>query len=247
MKFKYDLSRNYYQIFNESQGIVMFRKEIEKNIYNIGTYTDKCKKFVFMLICFLLVALFFNWLIPYTVFTKVMWFLFALMASIVTLLILMFIVSYNDQKKLLHKGEMQFSKAGILDISDSGIRLGVTWDLVDFAVITDSVIVILTKTNFYFHFGQDLIDDVLIAINKFNPDLKVLDASISRYREKIQKELEEKNKIEAEKLAKEAKKDNKKKEKEESAIDVKEIEQDIIKEIESPKYEDYKDEESIKE
>lgn len=240
MKIKYDISKKSYDLFNESQGIVTFRNDILKNIYNIKTYTEQCKKYILILIIILGITLIFNLISPYSIFTKILWFLFAMMAAIVTMFIFVFIYSYNQYKSLKHSGEIQFSKNGILDISDSGVRTGVTWELVDFIVITDTIIVILTKTNFYYHFDQELIDDILIAVNKYCPNIKILDASITRYRDKVLKELEENNKKKEDK-----KPSNKKEDKNKTVKDIKEIEEDIIKEIQSPIYEEYKDDESI--
>lgn len=190
MKFRYDISKNYFSIFNQSQGIVTFRKEIEKDITKIDTYLNKCKSYLFLVFILLVVALLFNFIDNTWLISELLLSLFAISAALVTILVSVFLFSYVSQSKLFHSGEIQFSKTGILDISDSGVKIGIDWDLVDLVVMTDSIIVILTKTNFYFHFDETLIDDILGAINKYHKDVKIIDGSITRHREKVLKELD---------------------------------------------------------
>ena len=191
MKFKYDISKNYFSIFNQSQGIVTFRKEIEKDVSKVDTYLNKCKSYLFLVFVLLVVALLFNFIDNTWLISELLLSLFAICAALVTILVAVFIFSYIGQSKLFHSGEIQFSKTGILDISDSGVKIGIDWNLVDLVVMTDSIIVILTKTNFYFHFDETLIDDILSAINKYHKDVKIIDASVTRHREKLLKELDE--------------------------------------------------------
>lgn len=191
MKFKYDISKNYFSIFNQSQGIVTFRKEIEKDVSKVDTYLNKCKSYLFLVFVLFVVALLFNFIDNTWLISELLLSLFAICAALVTILVAVFIFSYIGQSKLFHSGEIQFSKTGILDISDSGVKIGIDWNLVDLVVMTDSIIVILTKTNFYFHFDETLIDDILSAINKYHKDVKIIDASVTRHREKLLKELDE--------------------------------------------------------
>lgn len=188
MKFRYDISKNYFNIFNKSQGIVTFRKEIEKDPLKVDTYLNKCKSYLFLVFGLLLVALVFNFIDSEWMLSELLFSLFAICAALETILVAVFIFSYLSQSKLFHSGEIQFSKTGIMDISDSGVKIGVDWNLIDLVVMTDDIIVILTKTNFYFHFDASLIDDVLSAINKYHKDVRIIDVSITRHREKINEE-----------------------------------------------------------
>ena len=182
MKFKYDINDDYFNIFNESQGIVTFRSEIEKDPYKVDTYLGKCvdySKYVFVL---LVLTLIFNFINSEWFISKIVLFAFAILCAFVVALLVVFFMSYFQQKKLLHSGEICFDKNGILDTSDSGVRIGVKWDLVDLVIVKDKIIVLLTKSNFYFHFDEELIDDVLKALNKFHSDVKIIDVSLNRYK-----------------------------------------------------------------
>ena len=182
MKFKYDINDDYFNIFNESQGIVTFRSEIEKDPYKVDTYLGKCvdySKYVFVL---LVLTLIFNFINSEWFISKIVLFAFAILCAFVVALLVVFFMSYFQQKKLFHSGEISFDKNGILDTSDSGVRIGVKWDLVDLVIVKDKIIVLLTKSNFYFHFDEELIDDVLKALNKFHSDVKIIDVSLNRYK-----------------------------------------------------------------
>lgn len=208
MKFRYDISKNYFSIFNQSQGIVTFRKEIEKDISKIDTYLNKCKSYLFLVFGIFVVALLFNFIDSEWLISELLLSLFAICAALVTILVAVFVFSYFSQSKMFHSGEIQFNKTGILDVSDSGVKIGIDWNLVDLVVMTDSIIVILTKTNFYFHFDETLIDDVLSAINKYHKDVKIIDASITRHREKVLEELKNKEEVKESIEVKEEKKEN---------------------------------------
>lgn len=182
MKFKYDINDDYFNIFNESQGIVTFRSEIEKDPYKVDTYLGKCvdySKYVFVL---LVLTLIFNFINSEWFISKIVLFAFAILCAFVVALLVVFFMSYFQQKKLFHSGEICFDKNGILDNSDSGIKIGIKWDLVDLVIVKDKIIVLLTKSNFYFHFDEELIDDVLKALNKFHSDVKIIDVSLNRYK-----------------------------------------------------------------
>ena len=114
--------------------------------------------------------------------SKIVLFAFAILCAFVVALLVVFFMSYFQQKKLFHSGEICFDKNGILDNSDSGIKIGIKWDLVDLVIVKDKIIVLLTKSNFYFHFDEELIDDVLKALNKFHSDVKIIDVSLNRYK-----------------------------------------------------------------
>lgn len=180
MKFRYDINDNYFDVFNESQGIVTFRQEIEKNPYNVDTYTGKCISYMKVVLVLLVISVILNLINTEWFLSKFFLFAFAIICSFVVALIVVFVLSYFQQKKMFHSGEIKFDKNGILDTSDSGIRIGIDWSLVDLVVIKDKVVVLLTKSNFYFHFDESLIDKVLEAVNKYHKDVKIIYVSIVR-------------------------------------------------------------------
>lgn len=180
MKFRYDINDNYFDVFNESQGIVTFRQELEKNPYNVDTYTGKCISYMKIVLILLVISVVLNLINTEWFLSKFFLFTFAIICSFVVALIVVFILSYFQQKKMFHSGEIKFDKNGILDTSDSGIRIGIDWNLIDLVVIKDKVVVLLTKSNFYFHFDESLIDKVLEAVNKYHKDVKIIDVSIAR-------------------------------------------------------------------
>ena len=242
MKFRYDITDNYFQVFNESQGIVTFKSELEKNPYKVDTYLGKCfsyGKFVLIsgIICFLLNLINSEWFI-----SEISMFLFAILTAFEVGLLVVFFLSYFQNKKIFHSGEIKFDKNGILDTSDSGVRIGVDWGLVDLVVVKDKIIVLLTKTNFYFHFDEELIDKVLEAVNKYHKDVKILNVSLTRF--KVD-EVVKSEKIDEIKLN-EPKEEVQEEIEEKVTEDVKELdleEEDATEEIDTTKIEEIKVEE----
>ena len=160
-------------------------------------------------------------------------------------LLVVFFLSYFQNKKIFHSGEIKFDKNGILDTSDSGVRIGVDWGLVDLVVVKDKIIVLLTKTNFYFHFDEELIDKVLEAVNKYHKDVKILNVSLTRF--KVD-EVVKSEKIDEIKLN-EPKEEVQEEIEENVTEDVKEldVEEDVTEEIDTTKIEEIKVEEKEEE
>ena len=209
MKFKYDFNDNYYNLFNEAQGIVTFRSEMEKDPYKVDTFTGKCLDVFKIVAIVFVVTVIFNLINSEWFISEFVSLLFAVLAAFLVGLIIVFIISYLQQKNVDHSGEVKFDKTGIFDYSNSGVRIGIDWSLIDLVVVKDKIIVLLSKSNFYFNFGEDLIDDVLKAINKYHKDVKIIDCSINRYQQELQKEVTLKNeeiikKLEEEKKEKES-------------------------------------------
>ena len=111
---------------------------------------------------------------------------FAILAAFLFGLYIVFIMSYFQQKNVTHSGEVEFDERGIFDCSDSGIRVGIDWKLINLVVVKDKIIVLLSKSNFYFSFGEDFVDRVIEALNKYHPNVRVIDCSLKRYQSKLQ-------------------------------------------------------------
>lgn len=209
MKFKYDFNDNYYNLFNEAQGIVTFRSEMEKDPYKVDTFTGKCFDIFKVIALVFIVSVIFNLINSEWFISEFLFLLFAILAAFLFGLIIVFVISYLQQKNVDHSGEVKFDKNGIFDSSNSGVRVGIDWSLIDLVVVKDKVIVLLSKSNFYFNFDEELIDDVLKAVNKYHKDVRIIDCSINRYQQELQKEVIVKNeeiikKLEEERLEKES-------------------------------------------
>lgn len=196
MKFRYDNDDNYFELFNEAQGIVTFKSEIKKDPSKVDSYTGRCFDVLKLVGVLFVVALIFNLINSEWFISEFAMLTFAIFAAFAFGLYIVFFISYFQQKDLTHSGEVEFDERGLFDKSDSGIRVGIDWNLIDLVVIKDNIIVLLSKSNFYFSFGEDLVDRVIEGLNKYHPDVATIDCSIKRYQSKLQEELKYKNEIE---------------------------------------------------
>lgn len=175
MKIKYDLEKNYFNLFNEAQGIVTFKKDIlKKTDKKVLSYTGKCLSYLKIILIISIFTLIFYFIDNNSFFTKTLLYLLALIFGLLTIMVVVFIAGYQDAKKRKNSGEIQFSKNGILDVNSEGIKIGLPWNYIDFVVITDHVICILTKAPFFFFFDKSVKEDVLGAIMKYAPNLKII-------------------------------------------------------------------------
>lgn len=176
MKIKYNLEYNYFEFYNEAQGIVNFKQNVYKNEYRpIKNYTSNglsLVKFTLLSFILMLILMFINkgWII-----TKIVSFIFAATFALTFVFYLIFILFYNTEKNRCHRGELTINKNGILDTSDDGIRIGLPWHLIEALIITDKIICFTSKTMTFFFIESSHISEVLEAVKTYEKDLKIID------------------------------------------------------------------------
>lgn len=176
MKIKYNLEYNYFEFYNEAQGIINFKQSVYKNEYKpIKSYTSNglsIVKYTLISLVLLLIFMFINksWLI-----TKIIGFIFAALFAITFIYYIIFISFYNTEKSRCHHGELTINKNGILDTSDDGIRIGLPWHLIEALIITDKVLCFTSKTMTFFFIESTHVNEALEAIKTYQSDLKVID------------------------------------------------------------------------
>lgn len=181
MKIKYNLEYNYFEFYNEAQGIVNFKQSVYKNEYKpIKNYTTNGLSLVKLtLISFILMLIFMlikkEWLI-----TKIISFAFAASFAITFIFYIIFLSFYNTEKNRCHRGELTINKNGILDTSDDGIRIGLPWHLIEALIITDKVACFTSKTMTFFFIENTHVDEILQAVNTYQNELKVIDKRMHR-------------------------------------------------------------------
>ncbi len=176
MKIKYNLEYNYFEFYNEAQGIVNFKQGVYKNEYKaLKNYTSNGLLLAkYTLIFFVLLLIFMlikkEWLI-----TKIIGFIFAASFALTFIFYLIFFLFYNSEKNRCHRGELTINKNGILDTSDDGIRIGLPWHLIEALIITDKIVCFTSKTMTFFFIESSHADEVLEAIKTYQKDLKIID------------------------------------------------------------------------
>ena len=181
MKIKYNLEYNYFEFYNEAQGIVNFKQTVYKNVHKpIKSYTSNGLSLVkFTLISFVLMLIFMlikkEWFL-----TKLISFVFAASFALTFIFYILFISFYNAEKNRCHRGELTINKNGILDTSDDGIRIGLPWHLIEALIITDKIICFTSKTMTFFFIESTHVDEVLEAIKTYESELKIIDKRLHR-------------------------------------------------------------------
>ncbi len=204
MKIKYNLEYNYFSFYDEVQGILMKKKEILKGSKKIDSYTKEGMKYLKIIgILFVLFLISILFPVP-TSFETIIKVLFSLSIGIIVAYYAVFYLSYFEDRKRCHRGELQFSKTGILDVLDDGVKMGLPWHLIDFAVITNKVVCFVTKTSIVYFVDASKREEVIEALEKYQSELKVMDLGklapkIEMPKEEIEKsvELEEEEEIES--------------------------------------------------
>lgn len=202
MKIKYNLEYNYFEFYNEAQGIVNFKQSVYKNEYKpIKNYTCNGLSLVklSLITCVLmLIFLFINneWLI-----TKVISFIFAISFALTFIFYIVFVLFYNSEKNRCHRGELTINKNGILDTSDDGVRIGLPWHLIEALIITDKVLCFTSKTIIFFFIENTHVDEVMEAVKTYQSELKVIDKRFYQT-VKIDEEADKKAKLVTEALEK---------------------------------------------
>ncbi len=251
MKIKYNLEYNYFEFYNEAQGIVNFKQSVYKNEYKpIKNYTSNGLSLVkFTLISFVLMLIFMlinkEWFL-----TKIISFLFAASFALTFIFYILFISFYNTEKNRCHRGELTINKNGILDTSDDGIRIGLPWHLIEALIITDKIICFTSKTMTFFFIESTHVDEVLEAIKTYESELKIIDKRLHRsviIDEEADKEAEVINVEEVsekEDTPEETKEDAKKETTEETKSVLTEVKEEIKKESEKEEVKEFEKEDT---
>lgn len=86
-----------------------------------------------------------------------------------------FVIGYKMEKKKNHSGKLEINEKGISDTSDSGMTIAVDWNRVELAVIKKHTITFVTNTLIVFFVNIELKEDIIKALNKYNPNLNIID------------------------------------------------------------------------
>lgn len=235
MKIKYNLEYNYFDLYNEAQGVINFKQSVYKNEYKpIKSYTANglsLVKYTLIIFLILLLLMFINktWLL-----TKIIGFIFAASFAITFIYYIIFIIFYNTEKMRCHHGELTINKNGILDTTDDGIRIGLPWHLIEALIITDKVLIFTSKTMTFYFIESSHVDEVKEAIKTYQSALKIIDKRMHKPVIIDESADKEATLVVTEEIKEEEKKEN-----------LKEVKEEIKKELEEDK--DTEVEDKIKE
>jgi len=176
MRIKYDMTDNYFNCYNESQGIIVNKDDIIRNPkFKLHNYIEKGIINVLLIFVILIVSNLIFYIIGENIITKILNILSFIMLILMVLYFLMFYIGYSVEKRRKHIGALEVDADGIKDYSDDGMVIGFSWDNIKAVVIKKHTINILTDGTIYFFIDVKYKDRLLLAIERYNKDLLIID------------------------------------------------------------------------
>jgi hypothetical protein len=170
MKIDYEIKNNTCKIYNEIQGMALSKKRIKKN--------KKYLKFNSILLIQLIIIFIISIINLFISSNNNLYLVFAeLNAFLITFLIfeiVLFYLMYYLFRRNLLVGEVLIDDYGLLD-SNSNVKTGMSWKMLECCVITKNGVYFLTKKNMVYIYNLEIKEDIIKAIKKYNKDFKIID------------------------------------------------------------------------
>jgi len=173
MEIKYDLTKNYFKYFNESQGIFIKRNTLKDNQKILGYLEFFTKNILISIVVFIInvLVLFNKNNFFYTIFEFICFMLFFLS----TFCIINFLCIYMNSRKNIHKGIIKIDEFGITDYSEDGVNIGFSWDNITKIVVSKNTITIIQSSNFpiIIFVNIEHIKELEKELKKYNKNIKI--------------------------------------------------------------------------
>ena len=176
MKIKYDMTKNYFKYYNESQGILLSKDEIlKKPKSRLYSYTERGIINLLLIFLFAIISRILYYFNINNVITKVLNIMLILASIFLVLYFVIFYIGYFVENRKKHIGNLEIDADGIRDLSDSGMVVGFSWNNIKGIVIKKHTINIITDNSIYFFIDITYKERLLIAIERYNKDLPIID------------------------------------------------------------------------
>ncbi len=167
MKFKYDMSENYFQLFDEVQGLLLFNKKIRDGkkikIKKFSTYLKL--SLVIYLIFYLLLVLCMVLLNVSQNVSDIITFLMAILGGILLFIMAAYYIWFGDRRDF--PIELVLDKKGIKYADDK-----YNWKSILEIIVTKNVVLVkLNEKRKYFFVPNDLKKDIIKEIKTYKKDI----------------------------------------------------------------------------
>lgn len=173
MEIKYDLTKNYFKYFNESQGVFIKRNNLKDNTKVTNYITYFIYNIILSIVVYFInvIFLFHKFNILYTLIEFICFILFFL--SIFC--IINFFCIYMNSKKSIHKGIIKIDEFGITDYSEDKINIGFNWDRIKNIVVSKNCITIIQDSNLpiIIFINIEHIEKLEKAVQKYNKKMNI--------------------------------------------------------------------------
>lgn len=175
-KVKYDMSKNYFKCYNESQGMMINKKQVlKKKNKKVFGYLEQGLLFLLYTIIISILSKLLWFLDAENVFSDILSVFVALLLVWIAIYYVAFLIAYIHEKKKSHKGELIIDEDGITDISEEKVKVGLPWEKIQGVVATKTTVTIITNSPVYFFVGNDEKEKLLKAIQKYQENLLIIE------------------------------------------------------------------------
>lgn len=167
MKVEYDIKNNYIKYYNEANGIVALKEKLKKNpnkkVRGYLSYIT-LNFLVYFIIYFILNILCVN---LETVSRFVLYLTLFIVGVYFFMIGLFFITALNNKIHSM-SGTIEIGEEGISDKTDNGIKITVPYEQIELVVITNDLIVFVTKTPIVLFINNKNKDEIINEIKKYS-------------------------------------------------------------------------------
>lgn len=177
MKFNYDMSENYRELYDEANGAFISKKKILKNdktvIHKFTTlFIITFLKIEIMSVLALLIATnanlsFIRAASKILIITGILYLIFCFIGYFIGI----------NSKMNSHKGSLEINSNGILDKSENGNELMFSYDNIELIVITKNLIVFITNTPIMIFIPNKDKNEIISKIKEYSK-IKIIDKTI---------------------------------------------------------------------
>lgn len=193
MKFKYTLNDHYVKYYNEAIGVSILKKKLKKKKTKVRSYISYITFLFVWIFSFLfissIICFWFDFQILFDLFCSLMVFCFLFYILFFLMFFLGVFKNWNSKE-----GFLEINSSGISDHLENGMSIEFPYSMIDFVVITKSLLVIVTKTPFLLMINKDHKKQILKEIKKYK-DVLVLEDIMKKYNGVCNNEKNSKNNV----------------------------------------------------
>ena len=125
---KYDMSNNYFKCYNESQGIMVNKKQVlKKKNGKVFGYLEHGLIFLLYTVLLSILSKLLWFMDNENVFSEIFSILVTLLFVFIGIYYMSFVIAYLFENKKTHRGKLVLDDEGITDITEEKVKVGLPW------------------------------------------------------------------------------------------------------------------------
>lgn len=176
MKIKYDIGDNFYKYLNIALGIYTSKKSLQKNPNKkIRSYTRTGLYYTCMALLLWIAGTILFTIHHNRIFLEIFSSIMGALGIVIITYYIVFIITYFSNRKKVHSGILTISKEIITDVSNDNLSIQFGWDKVEFIVVTDDELVIVSNFQWYLFADIENKKEIVEGIKKCNKDVILIE------------------------------------------------------------------------